>query len=66
MTEAALADSLAKYKILGVPMVALWERMGASQTEIARWLQLLQTEPEPLEGVAAALGSMVRAGQLEG
>jgi hypothetical protein len=32
-----LVDALVKLKTLGVPDEALWERYGASQTEIARW-----------------------------
>lgn len=63
MTEAALADSLAKYMILGVPMVALWEKLGATQTEIDRWLQLKREEPAEPIGWPAALGSLVRSGE---
>lgn len=62
MTEAALADSLSKYMVLGVPMVAIWEKLGATQTEINRWLQLKREEPAEPVGWPAALGSMVRAG----
>ena len=62
MTEAALADSLAKYAVLGVPMVAIWERMGVSQTEIKRWLQLKKTEPAEPVGMPAALGALIKAG----
>lgn len=63
MTEAALADSLSKYAVLGVPMVAIWERMGASQTEIKRWLQLRREEPPMPNGMPAALGSLVKVSQ---
>ena len=63
-TEAQLADSLAKLAALGVPRVPLWERMGASQTEIERWLELLETEPAELP--PQALAAMINAGAKEG
>jgi hypothetical protein len=63
MTEAALADSLSKYMVLGVPIVAIWERMGVSQTEIKRWLQLKTEEPELPAGWAAAVGSLAKVSQ---
>jgi hypothetical protein len=36
-TEGELVDALVKMSTLGVPREALWERWGASQTEIAQW-----------------------------
>ncbi|MEU0940308.1 phage portal protein [Embleya sp. NPDC005971] len=42
-TEGELVDALVKMSSLGVPREALWERWGASQTEIARW-RILQTD----------------------
>ncbi|WP_141719355.1 MULTISPECIES: phage portal protein [unclassified Streptomyces] len=39
-TEGELVDALLKMSTLGVPHEALWERWGASQTEIAQWSQL--------------------------
>lgn len=36
-TEGELVDALMKMASLGVPHEALWERWGASQTEIAQW-----------------------------
>lgn len=39
-TEGELVDALVKMATLGVPHEALWERWGATQTEIAKWSQL--------------------------
>lgn len=39
-TEGELVDALVKMSTLGVPHEALWERWGASQTEIAQWQRL--------------------------
>lgn len=39
-TEGELVDALLKMSTLGVPHEALWERWGASQTEIAQWSKL--------------------------
>jgi hypothetical protein len=39
-TEGELVDALLKMSTLGVPHEALWERWGASQTEIAQWREL--------------------------
>lgn len=58
-TESAMADSLAKYATLGVPAQALWERLGASQTEIARWEEMLKENPLIL--APQALAAMVNA-----
>jgi hypothetical protein len=41
-TEGELVDALVKMSTLGVPHEALWERWGASQTEIAQWQRLRQ------------------------
>lgn len=60
MSDAAMADSLAKWAGLGVPKQALWERGGASPTEVRRWLQLRAQEP-PEEGAAPVLAAMVAA-----
>lgn len=63
-TESQLADSLGKLAVLGVPRVPLWERLGASQTEIERWKELLKEEPSELP--PQALAALVRAGATEG
>ena len=42
-TEGELVDALVKMSTLGVPHEALWERWGASQTEIAQWQQLRES-----------------------
>lgn len=63
-TESQLADSLAKYATLGVPRVAIWERLGASQTEIDRWHKLLEQEPKELQ--PQALAALLAAGSREG
>ena len=36
-TEGELVDALVKMSTLGVPQEALWERWGATQTEITQW-----------------------------
>lgn len=52
-TEAEHVDALVKMAALGVPHEALWEKWGASPTEIARWKAqaaeeaLLAPEPVP-------------------
>ncbi len=43
-TEGELVDGLVKMKTLGVPLRALWERWGASQTEMDRWAEELENE----------------------
>jgi len=45
-TEGELVDALVKMSTLGVPHEALWERWGASQTEIAKWRQLREEAAE--------------------
>lgn len=64
ITDVQLADSLAKYSVLQVPRSVLWERLGASQTEIARWKQILAEEPQPLP--ETALTGLLRASSVEG
>jgi hypothetical protein len=61
MSDAAMADSLAKWAGLGVPKQALWERGGASPQEVKRWLQMRAQEP-PEEGAAPILAAMIGAG----
>lgn len=39
-TEGELVDALVKMATIGVPHEALWERWGASQTEITRWQRM--------------------------
>lgn len=57
-TEGELVDALVKMSGLGVPREALWERWGASQTEIARWRLLQQDAAARVMGgdLAALLG----------
>jgi hypothetical protein len=59
MSDASMADSLAKWAGLGVPKQALWERGGASPQEVRRWLQLRAQEP-PEEGAAPILAAMIK------
>lgn len=55
-TEGELVDALVKMSTLGVPREALWERWGASQTEIAQWRELSdQQAARILGGDLAAL-----------
>ena len=56
-TEGERVDALVKMSTLGVPHRALWERWGASQTEMDRWEeQLAQQNADPvLERVARSL-----------
>lgn len=61
LTESAMADSLAKWSALGIPKQALWERGGASQTEVKRWMQMKAAEPEEPQGMPAALSAMINA-----
>jgi hypothetical protein len=57
-TEAEHVDALTKMGALGVPKEALWERWGATPTEIARWKTQAAEEallnPEPIPGVTDA------------
>jgi hypothetical protein len=55
-TEGELVDALMKMSTLGVPQEALWERWGASQTEIAQWReQRDQAAQRVMAGDMAAL-----------
>lgn len=55
-TEGELVDALMKMSTLGVPHEALWERWGASQTEIAQWRDLREiTAARVLGGDPASL-----------
>lgn len=54
---AQLADALLKLKDIGVPTEVLWEKWGATQTEIARWRQMLaDQQAREAAGQAASLG----------
>jgi hypothetical protein len=66
-TEGELVDALVKMSTLGVPREALWERWGASQTEIAQWrLQADQQAARILGGdVASQYGPKPDAGLTE-
>jgi hypothetical protein len=71
-TEAEHVDALTKMASLGVPHEALWEKWGASPTEIARWKAQMAEEsmltagtPPDLENISGrveAVGSLIRAG----
>lgn len=55
-TEGELVDALVKMSTLGVPHEALWERWGATQTEIAQWQRLReQAAARVMDGDMAAL-----------
>lgn len=43
-SDAAIADFVVKAQAVGVPQEALWERLGASPQEIARWRGLSMSE----------------------
>jgi len=47
-TESQHVDALLKMGALGVPREVLWERWGASPTEIARWKELAAAATGPL------------------
>lgn len=49
-TEGELVDALLKMSTLGVPREALWERWGASQTEIAQWRELADQQASRILG----------------
>ena len=57
-TEGELVDALVKMSTLGVPREALWERWGASQTEIAQWRELADQQASRVLGgdVASLFG----------
>lgn len=51
---AEVADATLKLKEIGVPRAALWERVGASQAEIARWEKEYQKEQAELIALGLA------------
>jgi SPP1 Gp6-like portal protein len=57
-TEGELVDALTKMATLGVPVEALWERWGASQTEIGRWKTMAEEQArlDPVGRMTRALG----------
>jgi hypothetical protein len=57
-TEGELVDALVKMQTLGVPEEALWERWGATPTEIRRWHEMLQ---EKMQRAAAGDATVVLA-----
>lgn len=71
-TEAEHVDALNKMSALGVPHEALWERWGASPTEIARWKAQMAEESmltsgnapdmDNLAGRVEAVGGLIRSG----
>ena len=50
-----VVDAALKLKMIGVPTEALWERIGASQAEIARWR--VMAEQEALDMLTASLSA---------
>ncbi|PBO30983.1 hypothetical protein CLM84_05320 [Streptomyces albidoflavus] len=67
-TEGELVDALVKMSTLGVPQEALWERWGASQTEIAQWSQLRNQAATRVMGgdMAALYGPKPDGGDVDG
>lgn len=63
-TEGETVDALVKMDTLGVPRVALWEKWGASQEEITRWIALQdeQREREASDPVIDRVMREVRGG----
>lgn len=55
-TEGELVDALTKMATLGVPREALWERWGATQTEISRWKVMAEAD-----AALDPVGQMTRA-----
>ena len=47
-TEGELVDALVKMSTIGVPKVALWEKWGATPSEIARWQIMAKEEQAEL------------------
>lgn len=47
-SEAELVDAAMKLKTIGVPRVALWERIGATPGQIDRWQKLAEQEAKQL------------------
>ncbi|WP_322500800.1 phage portal protein [Streptomyces rochei] len=66
-TEGELVDALVKMSTLGVPREALWERWGASQTEIAQWRELADQQASRILGgdVASQFGPKPDPGVIE-
>lgn len=54
-TEGELVDALLKMATLGVPRTALWERWGASPSEIQAWSAEQAAQASPLTALADAL-----------
>ncbi|MGW4181247.1 phage portal protein [Streptomyces albidoflavus] len=67
-TEGELVDALVKMSTLGVPQEALWERWGASQTEIAQWSRLRNQAATRVMGgdMAALYGPKPDGGDVDG
>ncbi|MFC8376391.1 phage portal protein [Streptomyces albidoflavus] len=67
-TEGELVDALVKMSTLGVPQEALWERWGASQTEIAQWSRLRNQAAARVMGgdMAALYGPKPDGGDVDG
>jgi hypothetical protein len=64
-TEGELVSALVQMGTLGVPQEALWERWGATQTEIARW-KVMRDEAArqmAMNDATALLGESFRAQQ---
>jgi len=64
-TEGELVSALVQMGTLGVPKEALWERWGATQTEIARW-KVMAAEAQremAMNDATALLGESFRAQQ---
>lgn len=64
-TESQHVDALVKMAALGVPEEILWEKWGATPTEIARWKQIIKDTkaaepppPPPLDPSAIPFGAM--------
>lgn len=57
-TEGETVDALVKMRTLGVPLEALWEKWGATQTEIGRWRAMAEAEAarDPVGAMTRALG----------
>jgi len=48
-SQAETVDAATKLSTIGVPEVALWEYIGATPQQIARWSQLKSEQPAPPE-----------------
>jgi hypothetical protein len=47
-SQAETVDAATKLASIGVPEVALWEYIGATPQQIARWTELREAQPTPL------------------